>query len=183
MSQLNKDEIKECLQGAIERYCETGKTKGEYKEYIVPLQGHKFRMLMNQEELNASIEYTIYILEELKQINENGVSRNTLLKLNGEMKEKYQEWGTGFHSVMILKKVQTDRLVMLMEEIEAICKVGGAYQMLLAHPSFASAVYAVFEHLIDAFDDEELYLQSAFFLLRAIFKINSDEIFDSEEES
>ena len=97
------------------------------------------------------------------------------------MEEKYSKWGVGFQNVMVLKAVQTDKLVILMEEIEEICKVGGAYQMLLAHPSFASAVYAVFERLVDAFDDEELYLASAYFLLRAIFKINSDEIVDSEE--
>ena len=48
------------------------------------------------------------------------------------------------------------------KEIEEICLV--------------SAIYAVYDKMADAFDDDKLYLISAYFLMRAVMRMHSHDV-------
>lgn len=48
--------------------------------------------------------------------------------------------------------------------------------MLISNPGLISAICAVYERLVDQFDDEDLYAESCFLLLRAIMRMHSEEV-------
>jgi len=66
----------------------------------------------------------------------------------------------------------------LFAQIDMTRRVGGAYAIILANPGLISAICAVYEQLVDRFEDEEMYDLSGYFLLRAIMKMNSNECDD-----
>ena len=63
-----------------------------------------------------------------------------------------------------------------MAECECVQRVGGAWAMILARPMLINAICAVYEQLVDKFDDDEMYLISGFFLLRAIMKMRGEDV-------
>lgn len=60
-------------------------------------------------------------------------------------------------------------------EIDKIRRVGVAYAAIIAHPKLTQIIIAVYDVLVDSFDDENLYWTCAYFLLRRIMWINSSE--------
>ena len=65
---------------------------------------------------------------------------------------------------------------LILHKVANMRRVGGAYWMLLSRPGLISAIYAVYDRIVDNFDDENIYIQSIYFLLRAIMKVRSEEI-------
>lgn len=55
-------------------------------------------------------------------------------------------------------------------------RVAGAWAALIAGPTVMSAIDIVYETEVDEFDNEELYTQGAYFILRAIMKMHGTEI-------
>lgn len=66
-------------------------------------------------------------------------------------------------------------MVKLIAQIDTTRRVGGAYAILISNPGLIGAICAVYEQLVDRFDDDEMYDLSGYFLLRAIMKMNSNE--------
>ena len=143
-------------------------------KYEVVIQDLNFVTCMTDEEVRLSAGYTIDLLEELKVINNNGIDRQTLEQLVKEMEEKEQN--EVLQTIGIWNKISTNRMAELFAKIDILRRVGGAWAMLIANPGLIRAVYVVFEQLVDQFENEELYLFSGYFLLRAIMKMHSDEV-------
>lgn len=70
----------------------------------------------------------------------------------------------------------SEEVVKIICEIDVVRRVGGAYAMLISNSGLKSAIYVVYEVLVDKFDDENLYRQSAYFMLRAIMRMHSEEV-------
>ena len=83
------------------------------------------------------------------------------------------------HAVEVMKKISTETLDNLVDEIAEMRKVGGAYWMLMSYPTFRQALFAVYDVIVDRFEEKEernWYDISAFFLMRAIMRVRSEEI-------
>lgn len=98
-------------------------------------------------------------------------------KIIYSMKIAKYEFGkdSGFDTLFAWNKLETDRMEAIIVELDHVRRVGGTYALLLANPCLRSAIYAVFYRLADCFDDTDLYINSAYFMLRAIMKMNSIE--------
>ena len=143
-------------------------------KYEVKLQEQRFVTYMTDEELKKAAEYAIDVLEELKSINNSGIDKNALTQFENEIEEK-----TNSDVMRLLfgyKKIESKKIKELIKEIENFRRVGGAYAMFIATPSFLCVIYSVYAAVVDRFDDEEMYWQSGIFLCRGIMKMHSEEI-------
>lgn len=168
--------LEECIyQNIIQNFrCE--EIEKDSNKYRVVLQGVVFITTMTDEELKESISLVIDIMEELKRINNNGLTKKVLQER--EVSEKNEDSVLGM--IEIWQIIKTQRLLELIEKLDVVHRVGGAYAMLISNPCFESAINAVFEMIVDKFDDGDLYDSSTHFLARAAMRMCSDE--ESEHE-
>ena len=145
----------------------------DFYKYEVQLQSFKFVTYMSNEELGKSIELTIDLLEELKDLNNNGMNAQMLQEKITNIETQYQD--EVMQQLAIWNEIFNEKIYEIIRELDVIRRVGGAYAMLISNPCFKSAIYAVYERLVDNFDDEKLYCQSAYFLVRAVMRMHSDK--------
>lgn len=62
----------------------------------------------------------------------------------------------------IWNSIKTEQLLELISKL-IVRRVGGAWAMLIANPCLISAIYAVYDRIVDSFDNDDLYMQSVFF--------------------
>lgn len=159
----------ECV---VEEFRKEMVEKDCYK-YEVVLQDIKFITYMTNEELKLSAEFATALLEELKNINNSGMNRQMYEQI---MRETGQEEEFNlFRIIELWNRIETEKLSKLIAEIDVLRRVGRAYAIILANPGLISAICAVYEQLVDRFEDEEMYGLSGYFLLRAIMKMHSNE--------
>lgn len=72
--------------------------------------------------------------------------------------------------------IVTEQLKELLNRACEVQRVAGAWAALIAGPTVMSAIDIVYETEVDEFDNEELYTQGAYFILRAIMKMHGTEI-------
>lgn len=150
--------------------------EGGYYRYEVEIQSIEFVTEMEDGELRDSIRLTIDLLEELKSINNDGLDKETFENLLAEAKcpENENLW-----PLWLWNRIHTNRIDHIVQEIDTVRRVGGAWAMLIANPQLMTAALAVYQRIVDAFDDTELYATCAWFLLRSIMRMHSDPL--SEE--
>lgn len=176
----NHSEIEEALIKAVNDEFRREEISENYFKYIVELQSNRFITAMSVDEVEESARLTVDILEELKNINNSGINRAELERTEKEKNRNETEGGNVMQILGIWNCIKTDRLSEIISELDRVRRVGGAWALLLANPCLISAIYAVYDRIVDSFDDDELYLQSAYFLMRAVMKMHSDEIADKE---
>lgn len=154
-----------------EDYCK-GEIQNGYYRYESVIQGVKFRTHMTDEELKSCISLTVDLIEEFKVINSSGKDGAAIKKFEEEIEGIDETLGT-FRRYL---EIASDNIHIIVYKIDETRRVGGAYAALIANPLLYSAIYAVYEKLVDNFDDDEFYWHSAYFLLRAIMKMRSEEI-------
>ena len=155
-------EIEEVLIKAVNDQFRKEKISENYFKYEVVLQGNKFIAAMSVDEVAESAKLTVDILEELKNINNSGINRET-------------DGDNVMQILGIWNSIKTEQLLELISKLDRVRRVGGAWAMLIANPCLISAIYAVYDRIVDSFDNDDLYMQSAFFLMRAVMQMNSDE--------
>lgn len=146
--------------------------EGFYK-YEVQIQNIRFVTYMSEDEVELSARLAIDILEELKNINNSGFDRE---RLNETQKNAEAEKNELLSNILIWNKLCSERLLQIIDEIDVLRRVGGAYAMLISNPGLKSAIHAVYDRIVDGFENENLYAHSAYFLLRAIMRMHSDEV-------
>ena len=187
---INKEErklIEEGIVAAVIEQFQKEKIEDEYYRYDVYLQNIRFRTQMSNKQLARAAVYTVDIMEELKNINNNGVNRNKFeeIKKSAEnnINSKYGELCTLWQELEALRQISTKKLDELVEEIAEFRKVGGAYWLIMSKPFLLQALYAVYEVIVDRFDDTEernWYDTSAMFIMRAIMRVRSVNIVNEE---
>ena len=130
---------------------------------------------MTDQELKETVKLTIDLLEELKSINNNGVDKTTFESLLTESKSQENQplW-----PLWLWNQIHTNSIDRIVQEIDTVRRVGGAWAMLIADPQLMTAALAVYQRIVDAFDDTELYETCAWFLLRSVMRMHSDPIAD-----
>ena len=187
ISKEEREQIEEGMVAAIKEQFQKDKVEGEYYQYDVFLQNIQFRTCMSHEELARAATYTVDIMEEMKAINNNGVNRSKFeeIKQNADknIKSKDSELRSVWHAIEVVRQISTKKLDELVAEIAEFRRVGGAYWMLMSKPYFQQTLYAIYDVIVDRFEEKEernWYDISAFFLMRAIMCVRSEEI-DNEE--
>jgi len=150
-----------------------------YYKYDVVLQNIKFITYMTDIELKISAGFAVDLLETLKDINNNGIDRQEYMGIIEEIENEHEE--NLFRVIGIWNRICTESMKKLLTEIDEVRRVGGAWALLIANPGLISAICAVYEQLVDRFEDEELYNWGGYFLLRAIMKMHSNEYKDKTE--
>lgn len=148
----------------------------DYFEYVVVLQGQKYVTDMTLEEVRENARLAIKVLEELKSINNSGIDRDEWEKICKECEESTE----AMRAIHSWNRIVTDNLNALLQELDSVNRVDGAWAMLIANPCYVSAVCAVYDRMVDSFDEDGLYLKSAYFLMRAAMKMRGEKY--SEEQ-
>lgn len=145
----------------------------ELYRYEVVLKNINFVNVMSDEELKKAAELAVNLLEGLKAINNRGLDKNTYDEIfeaseSGEDKQITQ-------MLKVWNKIRTDEMTALINEIDVLRGVDGAYAMIVSDPSLINAILVVYKLIVDNFDNDDIYLMCAYFLLRAIMRVNSEE--------
>ena len=175
-----RSEIENGLQMAIVEQFRKEAMEENFYKYEVQLQNLRFITYMSDEELERSIKLTIDLLEEMRAINNDGMDEKEFRKKVADIEENCED--EFMRRLYVLDILCSQEMVKTISEIDTVRRVGGAYAMLISNPGLKSAIYVVYEVLVDHFDDETLYCQSAFFMLRAIMRMHSEEVKESERE-
>ncbi len=146
--------------------------------YEVWARNLHFKCIYSDEEIEKMASLCLELLEELRQINEAGFTRENLTRAEEDVDEK----GLNFmRSISIYKSFSNDKTDGTVDRLGETARVGGAYFMFLSRPTFISAIYAVFDVIIDKFDDAELYFSSLFMLTRMAMHMHCDEVNEEEQ--
>lgn len=187
ISKEEREEVEELLVCAIMEQFEKEKVEEEYYQYDVVFQDIHFRTYMTHEELQKAAAYTVDILEEFKVINNTGVNRKKLEKISENANQKVgcegSELKSVWHAIEVMRQIGTENLEKIVREIAEFRRVGGAYWMIMSQPTFRQALFAVYEVIVDRFEEKEernWYHISAFFLIRAIMRVRSEEMNEDE---
>lgn len=172
-NELRKEMSEDIKNVIIEQFQKEMIEKDFYK-YEVQLQSIKFVTYMSYDELEKSIELAIDLLEEMKNVNNNGMNKQMLKEKIDNIEAEHQE--ELIRQFAVWDEICSERMNEIIAKIDIVRRVGGAYAMLISNPCLKSAIYAVYDRLVDNFDDENLYAQSVYFLVRAIMRMHSDEV-------
>lgn len=167
-------EIEEILIRKVDEEFRLEKLSDNYFKYKVELQGIEFITDMSIDEIAESAKLTVDILEELKTINNSGLNKSELERIEEVVRKAYDNEVTQI--LGIWNRITTCQLTELMYELDRVRRVDGAWAMLIANPCLVSAIYAVYDKMADAFDDDKLYLISAYSLMRAVMRMHSHDV-------
>ena len=171
-----KDDERERLEkllykSIIEEYRKNKISEGYY-QYEVVLQKTKFLTDLSDQELKDTVHLAIDLMEELKNINNNGLSKE---KFEKNLKEVGVDSGKRWELMQVLNIWQifaTEQIQKIIVEVDKAQRVGGAWAMLIANPKLKSAILSVYQIIVDDFDDPKLYYQSTDFLTRAMMNMH-----------
>lgn len=155
----------------IGEYRET-KISDEYYQYKVILQNKKFMTDLTDQELKDTVHLAIDLMEELKEINNNGLNKE---KFETYLKGVGTDSGKRWEVMQVLemwKFLATEQMKEIIAEVDKAQRVGGAWAMLIANPQLKSAILSVYQIIVDDFEDSKLYYQSADFLVRAMMNMH-----------
>lgn len=155
----------------IDEYRKT-KISDEYYLYEVILQKRKFITDMTDQELKDTVHLAIDLMEELKDINNNGLNEE---KFEENLKKVGADSGKGWELMQVLNIWQifaTEQIQKIIVEVDKAQRVGGAWAMLIANSQLKSAILSVYKIIVDNFDDSKLYYHSTDFLIRAMMNMH-----------
>lgn len=173
ISETERNEMQDELFNTVVDCFRKERLEDGFYKYEVPFQDIQFVTAMTDKELKDCARLTIDLMEELKNINNNGLDKTAFEKV-----EQHSE-NLGNKVAQVLKiwnTMSTDELIRIMNEIDFVRRVGGAWAMFISNPGLISAIVSVYDVLVDHFDDEELYITCSYFLYRAVMKMHSNEI-------
>lgn len=173
ISETKRNEIQNELFNTVVDCFRKEKLEDGFYKYEVPLQEIRFVTAMTDEELRDSARLTIDLMEELKNINNNGFDKAAFAKVDQDSKILENEAAQFFR---IWYLMSTDELIRIKNKIDSVRRVDGAWAMFISNPRLISAIVAVYDVLVDHFDDEELYETCSYFLYRAVMKMHSNII-------
>lgn len=145
-----------------------------YYQYKVILQKRKFLTDMTDQELKDTVHLAIDLMEELKEINNSGLSKE---KFEKGLKEVGVDSGKRWELMQVLNIWQifaTEQIQKIIVEVDKAQRVGGAWAMLIANPQLKSAILSVYQIIVDDFGDQKLYYHGTEFLIRAMMNMHGE---------
>lgn len=174
ISDAERKELEEKYYTTVVEAFRKDEVEKDFHKYVVNLQDYKLITYMTDEELRLSIKLSVDLIEELKVINNIGLDKEAFEEVVSKIKMTEEEDIMAILGVYY--EIATERMKEIVAEIDRVRRVGGAWAMLVANPGLKNAMYAVYEKIVDRFDDIELYAHGGFFLLKAIMNMHSDKL-------
>ena len=143
-----------------------------WDEFDITIQKIKCISYLSKNELKKSVHMVIDILEELKKLNNSGMDKSQLEKIEKKV-ESIQDYV--MQTFQIWNKISTENLEKLIEQTLEIRNVNFTTAIIFDRPKMISAIISVFFMQVDKFDDEELYELSVWFLLRTFMCLGGYE--------
>ncbi len=171
ITEKERNQLEQALVEALNKDCKPEALEPGFNRYHVTLQDMTYTTELTEEEVEKIAALAVDILEELKTLNNEGFDGAHLKKLAEEEKATEDIFGM----IRLWQKLANDRLKKCIVKADEICRVGGAAALFLANPMLINVIYVVYEKIVDHFDDDALYADSSYFLVRAIMKMNSWE--------
>lgn len=170
-----KDELKQVLCCALQDMKTKTSENGD-STYKVPYRNEVFLVEVSYEELEKAASLAIEMMEELKSLADSKYNREEMdALLNRANNEE-----SAIKTILIYESILNDRLRELANEAAETMRVGGAYWMLVARPALSTALFVSMNGMIDCFDDESMYNNTAYLLFRAILSLHKMPI-DQED--
>lgn len=141
--------------------------------YEFALKGDAFESYMSEDEIRESARITVDLLEELKRINNDGMDRPAFQQIVEETGGLDDPKRKIINILQTFEKIKTDKIDQTIVQLNELRRIGGTWAILIANPGFRTAIVSVFNVLVDQFDSEDLYIKSAFLILRSIMHMNS----------
>ena len=162
----------ELCEAVVEKF-RKNKLEENYYRYIVEIQTISFTTDMEDSELKESARLTISLLEEMKNINNNGLHKEQFEEMLIEAKSQENQplW-----PLWLWNQMCTNKMGRTLHELDDVRRIGGAWAMLIANPQIMTAILAAYQRIVDNFDDTHLYETCAWFLLRSIMRMHSDPV-------
>lgn len=165
--------------------------RDDYYEFIFPLQKNTYKTVMSDSELKEAIVCAIDLLEEMKKLNNEGLTKEVfeekIRKIDEGIKSEDKDFTEIYSRMLYSKIISNDRIIEIKSKIAQVCRVGGAYWMLMSLPVLNDSLYVIYEVVVDSFDgyieETPLYEVCAFMLLRCIMSLHSQEIKTEDEEN
>lgn len=139
-------------------------------KYHIVLQENVYEVFLTDKMIESDINSAIEILDALQELHEEKKITKSMLPSPSE-------------SVMPVIKLFIEDGLLYHENIDsALSKVNQTHEimpaswMLMSKPVLLSAIYSVSLRFLDDLADEDCYLKSLYFLLRAILKCSGEKI-------
>lgn len=153
------------------------------QKYTVLLQDLKFDLFMSKEEVLENITYAVDIIEKMKDVCNNGWNRERfeeLLKKNDVVtKTAYRDDCMRF--VKVWTSFDTEPFMDIIYEIDCMYRLSGLTAMLVKNPLIQESILAVYEVIVDKFDDADLYDIVVNFMTRSIMRLGAGKVETNEE--
>jgi len=162
-----KDELKQVLCCALQDM-ETKTSENGDSTYKVPYRNEEFLVEVSDEELEKAARIAVEMMEELKSLANSQYNREEM----DALLNKANNEDSAIKTVLIYESIQNKRLKELANEAAETMRVGGAYWMLVARPELSTALFVSMNGMIDCFDDESMYNNTAYLLFRAILSLH-----------
>ena len=176
----SRAKMEKLLYETIVETARTREQKGEFYEFIVTIEDVRFRTYLSDQELREAITCSIDLLEELKAINNGGLDSVHFDKLKEEKRKEMEELDEEecdiYLGLEVVNSMYTEKIREIKVRIARICRVGGAWYALICSPLMDNIIYVIYEQMVDRFDDEKLYIESVYFILRGVMKIRSEDL-------
>lgn len=145
--------------------------------FTIQLQSIRFRVGMTDEELKAVIKCSVEIVEEMKTIWNSGITKEKFHEICEE-EDKKAEGKEIFQQMAVVSRICTPTMSAIIEKLQKLMRVGGAYYMFISRPALMNVIYAVYGTLIEHVNDEYYCQAAVYFILRGIMKMNSEPVRD-----
>ena len=168
LDENQKRELQEGIRKIIADQKEKNLDDG-FSLYRIKFKDKEFGAIVSEDELDKVSAIAIEMAEELKNINNSGMTRAEVAKLDKKIADETNVIKQKLEYPM---EFYTERMNDLIIEAANTMRVGGTYYMLVAKPLIISAILAVYRVIVDKFDDEELYDSGVYMLARMILKMH-----------
>lgn len=176
ISDEKRKELEQRLYDKIVKTYRVEEISPHFYSYEVLLQNILFRTAMTDDELMAAVVCTIDLLEEFRSINNSGINREKFTEIQKAVEKSEECESEIIHDIEVMQSIETEKIQEIKAKLARICRVGGAYFMLISNMGLNRVILDVYNVLVDRFDDLEIYEMSAYFMLRGIMHMHSDEI-------
>ena len=137
-----------------------------------------FTCSYSDDEIRSIGDLCLELLEELRQINANGYTREDFVKAK---KESAGDKELLFEALGVYMTYANEKVEDIVDRLCKVTRVGGAYFMIMSKPGFIQGINSVYEFIIDEFDDARMYFSAIFMLIRVAMHMHSDEVKDDEK--
>ena len=151
------------------RYCRKETVDGVFL-YEINVPEMNFALQLTDDKLREIIYVAFEIVEEMKAINNNGLTREKYAQISYEIRS--QETDDEIISFMLWKTIASDKMYQLIEKADGIIMIRGPYAYRLANPEIECVIRAIYELKVDDFGDLASFSFCSYALICILMRVS-----------